>query len=405
VRKVIILGAGEDQLPVYDEAMSKALHTIAFDKNPSAVAFAHSSEKHVISTRQTGAIIEAIGETPIDAVLAPSSDASQASAYRLSRHFNVPASSSPKAIAATTNKAYFRRIVERCGLPTYRAKHGHALEDLLAWAKSIDGPVVVKPIDRSGSAGVRYIERKADASSAIVDAIAQSYRQQAIVEEALPGTHFTADFVIHDGRLIQCLVARKEILYPRMLTKYLEAPFILPETARDLLERSIRTIALALNYRCGIGNVDFVLVDDERPYLVEMNARLSGNGVPALLRAAYGVNLARMALRFSLGQSPETHRTPAPKRFLMYVLGVKATGVFERVQRRAGITDPSDIQLSLFKSPGDPVSAFTQSAHKVGYLLVGGDTRAVLRDRLGSFLQNTVLVCRDGGHSMECPFV
>jgi biotin carboxylase len=133
-------------------------------------------------------------------------------------------------------------------------------------------------------------------------------------------------------------------------------------------------VCAALSHRDGPVNLDFVLAPDGTVYLVEFAARGGGAGLPLLIRHAYGVDTVSAAISQAAGRPFDV--TPSRARATVsYVLHAPYDGVLTGLGDVTAVAGrPEVVDLRLFACVGARVAAYTQSAHKLGYLVVAGPT-------------------------------
>lgn len=130
---------------------------------------------------------------------------------------------------------------------------------------------------------------------AMADFVAQGYTPQVVMAE-LPGVERSIDCLAVDGKLV-CAIVRKK----------LSARYQLIERNKQLVSY-VKKIATKFKLD-GLFNVQFRDGADGRPYLLEINPRMSG-GIPYTF--ASGVNLPYWAILIALGRASR-HQVPAPR--------------------------------------------------------------------------------------------
>ena len=87
---MLILGASEDQLPVYLEARRRGIRTIGVDMRGDRPALAYADEWLPVSTRDHAGIVAALDGRRPTSVVAAASDAGLWSRHELCRHYETP---------------------------------------------------------------------------------------------------------------------------------------------------------------------------------------------------------------------------------------------------------------------------------------------------------------------------
>jgi len=384
MRTLLVLGAGEGQLPVYREARRLGVRTIGVDRNPHAFAVHEADEFVCVSTHDAAGVRRAVGRRPIAGVTSPASDASALSARTLALAYGTPFCVSWAAARASVDKAEFRRLVDRLGLPRYGWVAGTDLAELGARAaRKLTFPVVAKPSDSSGSKGISIVDEPDGLEAALALAARFSPSGELIVEEYVDGIHLSAECLVADHRPSFMAVMQRTLTpLPHVITLEQVMPAALSPATLAELERSVAMICRALDLDRGPLNVDAVVARSGEARLIEMAARPGGNGISRLVRDLYGVNLAEVAVKTALGEPIAIGPRPA-RRGILRILQAPGAGVVTAVEGVEAIRAlPETLELELFASPGTRVRPYSEAGNKVGYLSVAGATGDEARDAL-----------------------
>ena len=372
---LVVLGAGADQLVTYRVARRLGCTVIGVDRRRDAPA-AYLAHRFVpVSIRDPAAIVAALGETHVDGVIAPGTDLSLPALQVLGECYAAGCRLSQTALLASTDKGFFRRVLEGLPYPRIRFAQSPDLAELCRAAHRMRYPVVVKPADTCGNRGVEAVTSGRDLPAAIERARAFSYGGEVIVEELIRGRHLGCECFMLDGEpLLVAASERGNTGPPHFLTTSHLVPARLDAATRATLVEMVRTICQAVKHESGPINLDLVLDERGTIYPIEMGARLGGNGLPDLVQMAYGVDVVEAAVRLALGQ-PFALEPSGPRVAMSHVLSTDRAGILARVDgldmvRAAPMTE----RLELFVAPGGPVAAFTTNANKLGILVLVGDS-------------------------------
>jgi biotin carboxylase len=374
MRTLLVLGASEGQLPVIREARRLGLRTIAVDQNPGAVAAVEADEFICVSTRDVPAIRRAVGNRPVAGVISPASDASVMAVRALSEAYGTAFRPSRRAAMASLDKACFRRVVDRLGMPRYRWVSGSNAALVTSQARSLGLPLVVKPNRSSGSKGITIVDDVAQLHDAVKLAQKFGFGDEVIVEEFLDGTHYSAECFIEDHRPVFSAVIQRTITAPpQAITIEQLLPAGLDDATTTALEDGIAGICTALDLDRGPLNLDFVVTPAGDVQFVEVAARLGGNGISLLVHHAYDVDLTAAAIRLAVGDPVELR--PGPREtMILRILQAGTEGVVAAIRGAVAVAAlPQTVEIQLFVGVGSRVHPYTEAAHKIGYLAVSGD--------------------------------
>jgi biotin carboxylase len=369
---LLVLGASADQIPTYLEARRLGCRTIGVDQREDAPAVPLADEFLPVSTREPEAVIQRLGPVAVAGVVAPASDANQPALRVLADHYRTPFRPSAAALAASTDKGYFHRVVQGLGLPGYGWAQSGDPRRLLEAAARMRAPLVVKPSDCSGSKGISVVRDHQQLAGAIAEAAAVSYAGVVIVEQALAGRHCSAECLVRDGRPDFVAVSERTLKLPNLVTVSHLVPARLGAATATRLVGMLGLVCRALELDRGPVNFDFVVDPSGEVHLVEMGARPGGNGTPQLVSEAFGANLVEASIRIAMGQPFRV--TPRRRRAaLLYILHAERDGELAAVHgtdQLAGLPELVDYQL--YAAAGETVPEYTKAADKLGYLLFAG---------------------------------
>jgi biotin carboxylase len=388
MRSLVILGAADGAVPTYVRARELGYRTICVDYQRSAPAVRLADEYLPLSTRDPDGIAAALaGRADIAGVLAPASDAALPAQAWLNRHWHLMGSISPKAVRASVDKAYFRAVCARLGFPAYRSipwdtvrnGPGAALLVLRA-AKTLKFPVLVKPVDGTGSRGVILCPDSSSVDTAVRDAARHSRSARVIIEEYVGGASHTVEAVIDEGEPVLITVTDRTITHlPHFITTSHAMPAALPADTLGRLEKMLAALCTELDYQRGPLNLDLIVDADGEPHLIEMGARVGGNGMAELVTYAYQVDTLAASIAAATGE-PMRVAPGDPEPVLLHILTAPAAG---RLVALGGMPEvaghPHVRELRLFVEPGQQVRPYTEAANKLGYLVLAGGPMADLR--------------------------
>ncbi|WP_026422028.1 ATP-grasp domain-containing protein [Actinokineospora inagensis] len=378
---LLVLGAGEEQVVLYREARRRGLRTIAVDMRADRPGIELADRFLQLSTTDHTAIIDALAGEDISGVVSTAADTCLESWYHLSRHFDTPWQFPELAAAVSMDKSAFHALASSVGVPVYRWAQSHELSDLAAAAKGFGLPLVVKPTDASGCRGVLRVDELSELDAALHNAAVNSPSGQVIVEELLQGTDYTVNVFIRNGDLAFALITEKQIVPgPRFLIGGHTAPAALDPATETALLADAHTLCLAMGLTDGPANFDVIVAADGTRYILEVGARMSGNGFPRLAHAVAGVDCVQALVDLAIGTPftlTPTHSAQAHLHVITSPLPVPGEltshAPLAAIRALPGVTD-----ADLFAAPGDLVHPFTEAGRKLGWLVVHAPTRPAL---------------------------
>ncbi|GAA2767602.1 ATP-grasp domain-containing protein [Streptomyces paradoxus] len=377
-KALVVLGASEEQIPLYREAQRRGIPTIGVDMRPDAPAFRLADAALKVSTRDADAIASALGDTRPAGIVCGASDAALSSWHTLGRRYGFPYVY-PKSALAAGDKAAFHEIAASCGVAGYGWVASDNPDEIVAKAAAeLRFPLAVKPVDGSGSKGVVRVTRPDDLSAAVAHAHSFSASQAVIAEEFCQGRPLVIDIFMQGGRSKLTCIHDVEFSATSFAIKRLRSPAQLPLAVRDRLEATAERLCLALGVTDGPADFDVILGTDGRERVIEANPRVGGDGITKLIAAAYGVDNVRALISLALGEPFDVHLKPTRTAHAAVEVISSPLNVDGELVRWEGVAEaravPGITDLDLQAKPGDSVRPHSQSAHKIGLLVAAGSS-------------------------------
>ncbi|MEV4290905.1 ATP-grasp domain-containing protein [Nonomuraea bangladeshensis] len=360
MRRLVILGGSDGTVSAFRAARRLGLATICVDMRQDAPGVAEADEFLHVSTRDVPAVAAALRDRDgLAGLLAPGSDINLPSLVELARLLGLPCGLTDATLRASTDKLFFREVCERLGLPGPRYCAGDA--DL---ALRPPLPVIVKPVDSGSSRGITICREPGELPAAIAHAKEVSPTGRALIEELLTGEDLCAEAMLQDGRIALLGLSRRVTAPPAVVAVGHDmAP------ADDVLEkevvRQLERVCADLGYRDGPLNVD-LFVDGGQVTLVEMGARIGGNGLGEALGLMHGVDTVEATVRLAIGERPDltpARRVPAHVR----VLRAPTEGTLVSIDGLESLPDGAEVVVVA--KPGDHVVPYTECRAKLGYVV------------------------------------
>ena len=150
-KKIAIIGASYLQEPLIEKAKEKGLETHVFAWAAGDVGEKSADFFYPISIVEKDEILEKCREIGIDGICSIASDLAAIAVNYVAEKMGL-VGNPMSCVEVSTNKHKMRRCFEEHGDPSPKSIQVNSIDDL----KGIDlkYPIIVKPVDRSGSRGI-----------------------------------------------------------------------------------------------------------------------------------------------------------------------------------------------------------------------------------------------------------
>ncbi|URN18236.1 MULTISPECIES: ATP-grasp domain-containing protein [Streptomyces] len=325
---------------------------------------------------------------PFDRVVT-TSEFGGVTAARVAEEFSLPGNS-VRTAEILKDKALMRRVLDEHGLSPVAHRLVRSAEDIVGFLPSVDGRMVVKPVDGTASAHVQLVRGEEEAAAAW-KAMRDAGYTEALAEEFLEGPVGSVESFSAGGRHLPVTVTEYVVN-----DRFVEIGTTMPSRITDGVTRQLFDLTTALLDAVGLvegpAHTEFVLTP-RGPRILESHNRMAGGGMPELVRRAHGLDFARMFLSVPTGLEalptavPE-HRGAAIRMFapdpgvVTHVTGldeVDATVVRTPpgvvVPGTPGIVELADAEVGVMLqlNPGDVVPPLDAGWNRrAGYVIASG---------------------------------
>ncbi|MET9102237.1 ATP-grasp domain-containing protein [Streptomyces antibioticus] len=305
----------------------------------------------------------------------------------------------PEALRRLNDKAVLRELLAGHGLSPVRTALAATPDAVDAVLAGFGLPAVVKPTRLQGSTAVRLVTGPDDLDAWRRELTGHGYDGPVLVEEYLRGPEFSVETLTHDGRhLVVGITAKRKTPAPAFVETGHVFPAPLPEADAAAIGDLVTAVLDASGYRFGPAHTEVILTADG-PRVVESQARLGGDRIPALIRLATGFDIEGAIFDLLVGGTVEP--TPAERTAAISFFALPP-GRITRLEGLAEIDALPHVHGVRFPfTEGDVLPETRHSGSRHGHVIVTGgtaeeaerlaaETKARLRVETGSAVLNAV---------------
>lgn len=302
-QKIAIIGASYLQLPLVQRAKEMGLYTICFAWAEGAVCKDVCDKFYPISIVEKEQILAICQQEHIDGICTIASDTAAPTAAYVAEQMGLVGNSYECALRAN-NKYLMRQVFSKADVPCpkYWYVNEENFEHQTLNITHLTFPLIVKPSDRSGSLGVKKVEKKEDLLPAIKEAQGYSFKHEAMVEQFIEGREISVEFISYQG-----------VHYPLQITDKVttEAPHfveIAHHQPANLSKEQYEEIYLltkraltALGVTNGASHSEYRITEDGKIYIMEIGARMGGDFIGSdLVQLSTGYDFLRGVIEVAL---------------------------------------------------------------------------------------------------------
>jgi len=303
--KIAIIGASYLQLPIYLKAKELKTETLGFAWAEGAVAKDYCTRFYDISTLEKEKILEVCIKEKIDGVLTIATDIAVPTVNYIANKLGLIGNSLLSS-AITTNKYLMRQALQEnfVTCPSFYQITNH--NDLINILPGLIFPVIVKPVDRSGSKGVTKVNTADQLSVAVNTAIEESLTKTAIIESFITGVEVSVETISFKGRHhILAITDKITSGPPHFVELEHHQPSNLSVRIQDTIKKETIKALNALNIENGASHSEFIISDKEI-YVTEVGARMGGDFIGSdLVYLSTGYDFLKGTIQVALNQFEE----------------------------------------------------------------------------------------------------
>ena len=301
-KKVLaILGASYLQEPLYIKARNKGLYTLGFSWPEGAVCKDLADEFYPISVLDYEDILKVCEEKHIDGIVTVATDICIPVIAKIAEKLQLPGNSVDTALS-TTNKFMMREKLQKSDIkiPAFITTN-----KLIPFSEtSLRLPVIVKPVDRSGSLGVTRVNTTAEFTQALEQAIACSLSGKIIIEEFIEGDEVSVEAISYKGRHKVITITDKVTTGPPHFVELEHhQPSILPDSIQKEIYSVTEAILELFNVQNGASHTELKITQAGEIYCIEIGTRMGGDFIGSdLVELSTGFDFVNAVIDIALGQ-------------------------------------------------------------------------------------------------------
>ncbi len=391
----IVLGGIFPHAEVVRKLKNRGYYTVLIDyfENPPAAKWADEHCRE--SNMDYELVLEIAREKGAELVVSPCLDQQMVIAMKVAEALNLSHPFSSEVAMNVTNKKYMKKIMMENQIPTAKYYQVGPEEDLSDLA--LDYPVMVKPTDGCGAAGVCRIYEPEELKEAVVRACGWSRSGEAIVEEFKTGIEVSAYTFIHNFEATLVTTQQRVSVLGKSDVKCFcgVSPSDVSEDIRERLEKIATQIARAF----GLDNTPLfyqAIVKDNDISVIEFAPRLGGGSCFELMKSNAKFDMLEASIDSYLGKEVVPAVQKEESVYLVHqVYGTE--GIFDHVEGYQELLEDGTLDKIYFhKMPGMEITREKASSARVALLMIKEQDIWKCIDKLGTIFEQIKVLDTQG---------
>lgn len=391
MKKILLLGGSAQQVIAIQTAKRLGYYTVLCDYLPDNPGQYEADKFYLVSTTDKDAVLQVAQQEQVDGVLAYASDPAAPTAAYVAEKLGLP-TSPYQSVETLCNKDQFREFLRENGFNAPQSNGYSSAQEAMDEIQRYHLPIIIKPVDSSGSKGATVLHSLDGLAQAIDFAFSFSRSHRIIVEEFIEKKHpylIGGDVFIENGKIILwgLLNCHRDNRVNPLVPVGKSYPLDLPEADIENVKATLQAMVDKLHLKSCAMNVELVVDKTGKVWPIDVGPRNGGNMIPDLLGMIFGVDVVEMSILAAMGMPTGVAQTNARGIFATHNLHSVCDGIYQQ------IVFSDELQhyikkLCLYKHEGDTVECFDNAAKCLGIIFMKFDSEEQMKTILKTIYEH-----------------
>ena len=374
-KRILILGGAKNQVPLIQAAKKEGYYVAVCDWTTTNPGLPLADHHYQVSTLDREAVMKAAREANIDGVISNSEPAMVNVAYVAGELGLV--GNPVSAIEILSSKKRFRDFQDEIELFAPRHTAVRRKDEFQKAVQEIGFPLIVKPSEGWSSNGTAlfYSYNAPALEEAFETCIRYSRNSFVSVEQYVEMPSLTLIdgdvFVSGDNILWSGMFFSKRERIAPMVPRTQSYPLKLDKDRMSVVKNSLKKVFSGLRIIHGEYNVEMYFDASGRLFIIEINCRQGGNGIPAVIQDHCGIDMYRLLVTTAVGDNEYLKEVAAGTDVMNYVSRHPVYSSVDGIYR--GMYIDSEIKdyvtaVNEVKKIGDRVERVKNAKSVVGFV-------------------------------------
>lgn len=303
-KRLLIMGGTRLSCEIIRYAKKMGVITVVADYNAveDSPGKQIADEHYLVSVTDVDAVVNLIKQKMIDGVITGFSDMLLPYYADICKKAGLPSYGTKEQFDIFSSKDKYKALCRIYDIPTVKEYQVNK-ENLENETISIKYPVLVKPVDSSGSRGISVCNNITELKAAYKKAESYSRTGKVLVEEYLTGKELTVFWVFQDGNYYLTMIGNRHVKKNQDGVIPLPVGYTFPSTITEMYIEEYAPKVKAMLKAVGIQNGMMFMqckVEENQPVVYDIGYRLTGSLEYKILDAVCGYNPMKMLICYAL---------------------------------------------------------------------------------------------------------
>ena len=351
MKKLLMLGGAPSQVVAIRRAKEMGYYVITCDYLENNPGHTISDEYHNVSTVDKEGVLNLAKSLSVDGVVCYISDPGIPTAAYVAEKLGLP-SSPYDSVKILSNKDLFRSYLQKHQFNVPQSKGYATLEEAKAEIHTFKLPVMIKPVDSSGSRGVSKIDSIDFLPEKIEEALRFSRAKRFIIEE----------YIEKKGYQIggECFFVKGEIKFVRLVNNHFQSnstdltmpvgdswPCNLSLFLQGKINSELQRLIKLLNMKTGPLIFEALIDSVGNVYIIDVGVRNSGD-LTQIIKQMEGIDLIEYTIKAALNEDCSDLVNIEPKGYgAVYTIINEKEGLFKYLEIEEGLRRDNIVETRL----------------------------------------------------------
>lgn len=297
-KRLLILGGMRFSCEIVNKARDLGIHTIVADyhKIEDSPGKQIADEAADVSVTDVNAVVSFIRDNSVDGVIVGFNDMLLPYYAKICEKSGLPCYGTKEQFEILTSKDKYKTLCRKFSVPTIPE---YDVNDAY-----IKYPVLVKPVDNSGSRGISICHNRQELEEAVKKGKSASKSGKVLIERYMDGREVTVFWTFQNGNYYLSALANRHVKHNQgedvipLPVGYTFPSVFLPRY-REEVEENCKQMFRHLGLKDGMMFMQ-CKVEDGRCYVYDLGYRLTGSFEYKILEHVCGYNPLEMMIHFAL---------------------------------------------------------------------------------------------------------
>lgn len=302
MKKIAIIGANEFQKRLVLKAREMCIETHVFAWEEGAVVREVADHFYPISIMEKDRILDVLKKIEVNGICSIASDLAILTVNYIAQQLDLVGNSHECTIW-TTNKFQMREKLKESGMPVPKYQLIREMGDIDY--EKFNYPVIVKPIDRSGSRGIYKVMNEQELESAITGAKAVSFTEDILVEEYIEGREFSVEAITQEGvhKILQ-ITEKFTSGAPNFIEKAHISPARIEGKVKEYICEVIEKSLVVLELENGASHSEIKISPGGDIRIIEIASRMGGDFIGSdMVEISTGFDFLEGVIKVAIGEN------------------------------------------------------------------------------------------------------